>query len=129
MVDQHHWSTAVQWFIHERKRWYFRFHWNIMNLNSLMFSCDRYFEESATKEILELCCPYLNPWTTESPVLSQLILFLPVTIPCSKAAIGHELWFDKLMEFWSVCSNTHENILVSIVSSVFFVFRKINIFL
>ncbi|XP_028036645.1 proteasome activator complex subunit 4-like isoform X2 [Bombyx mandarina] len=71
-----------------------------------LVKCARpYFELSATKEILDLLLPRINPWTADSYVLSQLVVFLPVALHPRNSALGHELWFEKLMVLWDTCYN------------------------
>ncbi|KAM3962486.1 LOW QUALITY PROTEIN: proteasome activator complex subunit 4 [Aphomia sociella] len=71
-----------------------------------MIICARpYFEPEATKEILEEILPQIRLWSTGS-LLSQLAIFLPVSLPPQRAANGHLLWFDKLMTLWDTCYNS-----------------------
>ncbi|XP_053613915.1 proteasome activator complex subunit 4B-like isoform X2 [Plodia interpunctella] len=72
-----------------------------------MVKCARpYFETSATQEILDEFLPQICPWVTESHVLGQLVVFLPVALPPRLAAAGHLLWFDKMMTLWETCHNS-----------------------
>ncbi|XP_031770190.1 proteasome activator complex subunit 4B-like isoform X2 [Galleria mellonella] len=82
------------------------------NLTSLegsymsMIACARpYFEPGATKEILEEFLPQIRLWSSGS-LLSQLVMFLPVSLPPHRAAEGHLLWFDQLMTLWDTCYNS-----------------------
>ncbi|KAG6452438.1 hypothetical protein O3G_MSEX007632 [Manduca sexta] len=82
-------------------------------LNSLegsylsMVKCARpYFEVEATKEILAELLPQINPWSTDTFPISQLVMFLPVALHPKHAAQGHQLWFDELMTLWDTCYNS-----------------------
>lgn len=66
----------------------------------------RYFELSATKEILAELLPQINPWSNDSHVVCQLAVFLPVALPPSQKEHGHELWFDDIMTLWDTCYNS-----------------------
>ncbi|XP_060805036.1 proteasome activator complex subunit 4B isoform X2 [Amyelois transitella] len=72
-----------------------------------MVKCARpYFELSATQEILDEFLPQVCPWNTESHVLGQLVVFLPVSLNPNNAAQGHLLWFEKMMTLWDSCHNS-----------------------
>ncbi|KAL0869183.1 hypothetical protein ABMA27_007467 [Loxostege sticticalis] len=72
-----------------------------------MVKCARpYFEVNATKEILEEFLPQINPWATDTNLMCQLVVFLPVALNPQYAAQGHELWFDQLMDLWDTCYNS-----------------------
>ncbi|CAH0400452.1 unnamed protein product [Chilo suppressalis] len=72
-----------------------------------MVKCARpYFELSATKEILDEFLPQINPWSSESNLICQLVVFLPVALPPQHAHQGHKLWLDKLMDLWDTCYNS-----------------------
>ncbi|XP_068618966.1 proteasome activator complex subunit 4-like isoform X2 [Battus philenor] len=76
-----------------------------------MVNCAKpYFELSATKEILEELLPQILPWTSDAHVITQLALFLPVTLPPHQAEFGHNLWFDKLMGLWDTCYNVQRGV-------------------
>lgn len=72
-----------------------------------------YFELNATKEILEELLPMVSPWAADAHVVSQLALYLPVTLYPHQAEFGHKLWFDKLMDLWDTCYNCQCGINVS----------------
>uniref|UniRef100_A0A2A4JML8 Proteasome activator complex subunit 4 C-terminal domain-containing protein n=1 Tax=Heliothis virescens TaxID=7102 RepID=A0A2A4JML8_HELVI len=72
-----------------------------------MVKCARpYFPISATKEILAELLPQINPWSTDTHVVCQLAVFLPVAMPPRHAAHGHLLWFDEIMTLWDTCYNS-----------------------
>ncbi|XP_035449064.2 proteasome activator complex subunit 4B isoform X2 [Spodoptera frugiperda] len=72
-----------------------------------MVKCARpYFPLTATKEILAELMPQINPWSTDTHVVCQLAVFLPVAINPQYAQFGHELWFDEIMSLWDTCYNS-----------------------
>ncbi|KAF9405402.1 hypothetical protein HW555_013842 [Spodoptera exigua] len=72
-----------------------------------MVKCARpYFPLTATKEILAELLPQINPWSTDTHVVCQLAVFLPVAINPKYAQFGHELWFDEIMSLWDTCYNS-----------------------
>jgi hypothetical protein len=73
----------------------------------------RYFDVSATKEILDEFLPQIYPWTSDTNLMCQMVVFLPVALPPKHAEQGHKLWFDKLMELWDTCYNSQCGVSVS----------------
>nr|XP_049704771.1 proteasome activator complex subunit 4B isoform X2 [Helicoverpa armigera] len=72
-----------------------------------MVKCARpYFPITATREILAEILPQINPWSTDTHVICQLAVFLPVALPPKLAAHGHLLWFDEIMTLWDTCYNS-----------------------
>lgn len=65
-----------------------------------------YFELSATAEILAEFRPQLAPWSSDNHLLSQLAVLLPVSLPPARAALGHHLWLQELMQLWDTCNNS-----------------------
>ncbi|KAI8425128.1 hypothetical protein MSG28_006973 [Choristoneura fumiferana] len=72
-----------------------------------MVKCARpYFELSATKEMLSEFLPQIQPWSSETNLMGQMTVSLPVGLPPKHAAHGHELWFDQIMVLWDTCYNS-----------------------
>ncbi|XP_048486309.1 proteasome activator complex subunit 4 isoform X4 [Plutella xylostella] len=72
-----------------------------------MVKCAKpYFELSATAEILAEFRPQLAPWSSDNHLLSQLAVLLPVSLPPARAALGHHLWLQELMQLWDTCNNS-----------------------
>lgn len=72
----------------------------------------RYFDVTATKEILAEFLPQVCPWANDSHTLAHLAAFLPVGLHPRHSAHGHELWFDELMTLWDTCYNAQCGITV-----------------
>ncbi|CAG4953561.1 unnamed protein product [Parnassius apollo] len=76
-----------------------------------MINCAKpYFDLNATKEILAEVLPQIFPWSSDAHFMSQLAVFLPVTLPPEHADFGHKLWFDKAMDLWDTCYNSQSGI-------------------
>ncbi|XP_041968894.1 proteasome activator complex subunit 4-like isoform X2 [Aricia agestis] len=86
----------------------FHYHTSLESTYTMLVrSAQSYFELEATKEILEELLPRVNPWAADGEVITILATFIPVGLPLSLAAHGHELWFDKIMTLWDTCYNAH----------------------
>lgn len=58
--------------------------------------------------------PQINPWATDTHVICQMAVFLPVALPPKHAEHGHLLWFDELMTLWDTCYNSQCGVSVSL---------------
>lgn len=78
----------------------------VQQLNTILVS--RYFEPSATQEMLDLWRPLLCPF--DAAVLQRTLGFLDWFLPTlhlpNEAGLGYELWFNEFMDLWKTCHNS-----------------------
>lgn len=75
-------------------------------LNTIVVA--RYFEPSATQEMLDLWRPLLCPFDPAAlqRTFGFLDWFLPTLHLPHEAGLGYELWFNEFMDLWKTCHNS-----------------------